>query len=195
MALFGKHTYADLTQLVRACQAQRPKAQRLFYERYKRRMMGICIRYAHTEVEAQDILQEAFIKIFSHIHTLEKPDSADDWVKSIVVRTAINYYHQANRRQERFVAYDQLTDEPVSDDYEEWLTQHNAETWVLLLSQLPDAYRLVINLYLIEGYTHAEIARLLGVPEATARSQYSRGKQLLVNLLKKNGTERHELFG
>lgn len=195
MAFFRKKTYKDLPQLVNACQQKEPQAQHLFYERYKGRLMGVCVRYAKTEAEAEDIFQEAFIKIFQHIHELEKPESADSWVKSVVIRTAINYYNRTTRREERTTAYDLVKDELVSDDYDLLLTQQNKDALLTLLSQLPDSCRLVFNLYIIEGYSHAEIAELLGRPEATVRSQYSRAKQWLIKLTQKNGIERHEFFG
>ncbi|GAB3800078.1 hypothetical protein GCM10028819_24660 [Spirosoma humi] len=194
MALFRKKTYADLTQLVIACQQQKPQAQHVFYERYKGRLMGICVRYAKTGAEAEDIFQEAFIKIFQHIHQLEKPEAADHWVKSVVVRTAINYYNRTTRQQERFTTYDELTDEPTSEDYQLLIDQQTSEALITLLNQLSDTYRVVINLYLVEGYTHAEIAALLAIPEATARSQYSRARQSLIKLIQKQGIERHEFF-
>lgn len=194
MALFRKKTYENLTQLVIGCQQHKPQAQHLFYERYKERLMGICVRYAKTGAEAEDIFQEAFIKIFHHIHQLEKPEAADAWVKSVVVRTALTYYQRTTRQQERFTSYEGLANEPTSDDYELLIGQQNQELLLALLNQLPHAYRLVINLYLVEGYTHAEIAGLLTIPEATARSQYSRARQWLIKLLHENGIERHEFF-
>lgn len=193
MAFFRKK-YTSLSQLVIGCQRHEPKAQDVFYERYKGKMLGVCVRYAKTLAEAEDIFQEAFIKIFQHIHELQKPESADGWVKSIVVRTAINYYNRTTRQEERFTTYEYVTDELVSDDYEAVLNQHNADALLELISQLPDAYRLVFNLYLIEGYSHAEIATLLSMPEATVRSQYSRAKQLLIKKNQQNGIERHEFF-
>ena len=195
MALFRKKKYTSLNELVIACQRQEPRAQDAFYERYKGRMLGVCVRYAKTLAEAEDIFQDAFIKIFQHIHELEKPESADSWVKSVVVRTAINYYNRTTRQEERFTTYEYVSDELVSDDYEMVLNQQNTDALLTLISQLPDAYRLVFNLYLIEGYSHAEIAALLTIPEATVRSQYSRAKQLLIKKIQQNGIERHEFFG
>ncbi|GAB4022219.1 RNA polymerase sigma factor [Spirosoma koreense] len=194
MAFFRKK-YTNLSQLVIGCQRHEPAAQDAFYERYKSRMLGVCVRYAKTLAEAEDIFQEAFIKVFQHIHEVQKPESADGWVKSIVIRTAINYYNRTTRHEERFTAYEHLTDEPVSDEYELILNQQDTDVLLGLISQLPDAYRLVFNLYLIEGYSHAEIAVLLTKPEATIRSQYSRAKQLLIRTIQQNDMKRHEFFG
>ncbi|MBO0951789.1 RNA polymerase sigma factor [Fibrella forsythiae] len=195
MALFGRKRYPTLRDLVLGCQREEAQAQHAFYERYKNRMLGVCVRYARTVAEAEDIFQEAFIRIFQHIRELDKPDSADSWVKSIIVRTAINYYNRTTRSQERFGTYEESTDELVSDDYEAMINRLNLDALLAFINQLPDQYRLVVNLYLIEDYTHADIAVLLNIPEATVRSQYSRAKQLLSKLSHQNGLKRHEFLG
>ena len=195
MALFGRKPYQTLTELVVGCQQRQPRAQRTFYERYQARMLGVCVRYARTVAEAEDIFQEAFLKVFDHIDELEKPESADSWVKAVVVRTAINYYHRTTRPQEHLTGYEAITETPVSEDHLHLLAGYDQEALLSLLARLPDDYRLVINLYLIEGYTHAEIAKLLMIPEATVRSRFSRGRQLLLTFVNQHGIQRHEFLG
>lgn len=195
MPLFGKKKYNSLRDLVVACQQLQPQAQNAFYERYKSRLLGVCLRYARTQAEAEDIFQEAFIKIFNHIQELQNPEAADSWVKSTVIRTAINYYNRTTRPEENLTAYDGQTDQMVSDDYDTLIKQFNLDALLTFINQLPDSYRLVVNLYLVEGYNHVEIAELLAIPEATARSQYSRARQLLIKTFQQNGIERHEFFG
>ncbi len=195
MALFGRKSYKTLTELVVGCQQRQPRAQRAFYERYQARMLGVCVRYTRTVAEAEDIFQEAFLKVFTHIDELTKPESADSWVKAVVVRTAINYYQRTTRPQEHLTSYETLLEPPASDDHLHLLAGYDQEALVGLLARLPDAYRLVVNLYLIEGYTHAEIAQLLGVPEATVRSRFSRGRQLLLTFVQQHGIQRHEFLG
>ena len=158
MPLFGRKSYSTLTDLVVGCQQRQPQAQRAFYERYQGRMLGVCVRYARTLAEAEDIFQEAFLKVFTHSDQLTKPESADSWVKAIVVRTAINYYHRTTRPQEHLTSYEAIREEPASDDHLQLLASSNQQALLSLLAHLPDAYRLVVNLYLIEDYTHAEIA-------------------------------------
>ncbi len=195
MALFGRKSYQTLTELVVGCQQQQPRAQRAFYERYQARMLGVCVRYTRTVAEAEDIFQEAFLKVFTHIDELTKPESADSWVKAIVVRTAINYYHRTTRPQEHLTSYEAICEPPTSDDHLQLLAGYDQEALLSLLARLPDAYRLVVNLYLIEGYTHAEIAKLLLIPEATVRSRFSRGRQLLITYTNQHGIQRHEFLG
>ena len=195
MALFGRKPYQTLSDLIRGCQQRQPRAQRMFYERYQARMLGICVRYARTVAEAEDIFQEAFLKVFDHIDKLAKPESADSWVKAIVVRTAINYYHRTTRPQEHLTSYEAMGDPPASDDNLPLLAGYDQEAILALLARLPDDYRLVVNSYLIEGYTHAEMAALLNIPEATVRSRFSRARQWLLNYIDQHGIQRHEFLG
>ncbi|GAB3756469.1 RNA polymerase sigma factor [Spirosoma pomorum] len=195
MALFGRSSYRTLTELVRGCQQQHPRAQRIFFERYQTRMLGVCVRYARTVAEAEDIFQEAFIKVFAHINELKKAESADSWVKAVVVRTAVNYYNRVTQPQKQVTSYDTMIHQPASDDHLTLLAGYDQEAILGLLARLPDDYRLVVNLYVIEGYTHAEIAALLTIPEATARSRFSRARHLLLTFIDRHGIQRHEFLG
>lgn len=194
MPLFGKKKYSSLSALVVGCQKLEPQAQHLFYERYKGRLLNMCLRYSHTRAEAEDIFQEAFVKIFTHIHEIKQPEAADGWVKSIVVRTAITHYHSNHRSVQFCHSLDEETEVIASDEYDQFIRQLTLDALMLFIQGLPDSYRLVVNLYLIEGYTHAEIAELLAIPPATVRSQYSRARQQLLTLFQQNGLTRHELF-
>lgn len=194
MPLFGKKAYGTLPELVVGCQRGEPRAQHLFYERYKSRLLGMCQRYARTRAEAEDIFQEAFIKIFAHIQELQQPQAADGWVRSIVIRTAITHYHRTNRSGQLAGSLTEETDNLPSEEYDTFIRQLTADALLFFIQQLPDSDRLVVNLYLIEGYTHAEIADLLALPPATVRSQYSRARQRLLTLFQQNGLTRHELF-
>ncbi|GAB3512188.1 hypothetical protein GCM10027341_52570 [Spirosoma knui] len=194
MPLFGKKTYSTLSALVAGCQQGEPRAQHLFYERYKGRLLSMCLRYGQTRAEAEDIFQEAFVKIFVHIHELQQPEAADRWVKSIVVRTAITHYHGNLRSTQLRSSLEEETETLASDEYDQFIKQLTLDALMVFIKGLPDSYRLIVNLYLIEGYTHAEIAELLAIPSATVRSQYSRARQRLLTLFQQNGLTRHELF-
>lgn len=194
MPLFGQKKYATLPDLVVGCQQGEPRAQHLFYERYKGRLLSMCLRYVQTKAEAEDIFQDAFVKIFTHIQELQQPEAADRWVKSIVVRTAITHYHRHHRSSPHQRLVDEETETIASDDYDQFIQQLTLDALVVFIKSLPDSDRLVVNLYLIDGYTHAEIAELLALPPATVRSQYSRARQRLLTLFQQNGLTRHELF-
>ena len=194
MKFFLSKKYDSVTSLVKACQQQDPRAQTVFYERYKARMTGICRRYARTVAEADDIFQDAFVKIFNNINDLKEPEAVDGWVKVTVIRTAINYYNRTTRQQELQSSLDGVEWQVESDDYVRIIDQMNVRDLVDLINELPDKYRTVINLHLIDGYTHTEIGEMLSMSDATARSQFMRGRNLLMKKLELKGIVHHENF-
>jgi RNA polymerase sigma-70 factor (ECF subfamily) len=194
MKFFLSKKYSSVASLVKACQQQDPRAQTVFYERYKSRMTGICRRYAKTVAEADDIFQDAFVKIFNSIGDLKDPDAVDGWVKVTVVRTAINYYHRTTREQELHDSLDGMEIQLESDDYAKLMDQMNVHDLLEMINALPDKYRTVINLHLIDGYTHTEIGEMLSISDATSRSQFMRGRNLLLKKLELKGIVHHENF-
>lgn len=194
MKFFLSKKFSNLASLVKACQKQDPSAQTAFYERYKGRLTGVCQRYARTRMEAEDIFQEAFIKIFNNIQDLKDPDSVDSWVKVTVVRTAINYYHRTTKQQDLNGSIENMDIQLESDDYGKIIDQLHVTDLLAIINELPDKYRTIINLHLIDGYTHAEIGELLSIPDATSRSQFMRGRHLLLKKLELKGIVHHENF-
>ena len=194
MKFFRSKKYADLTSLVKSCQKQDPRAQTLFYERYKSRLTGVCLRYAKTRAEADDIFQEAFIKIFDNIQELKDPEAADSWVKVTVIRTAINYYHRTTKQQQLHDSLDNVEIQLDSGDYEKLMDQLDVNDLLAMINELPDGYRTIINLHLIDGYTHIEIAKMLSISDGTSRSQFMRGRNLLLKKLELKGILHHENF-
>ena len=184
----------DLTELVRACQRQDSRAQVIFYDRYKSRLLGICMRYARTVAEAEDIFQEGIMKIFSKIGELSKPESVDSWVKTIMIRHAIDYYNQVTKKEILSRSYENAEMDWQVDDHSAIMQRMDVEMLLETINELPDGYRIVVNLYFIDGYKHAEIAQLLGIMEATSRSQLTRGRNLLFKLLEQKGIKQHEIL-
>jgi RNA polymerase sigma factor (sigma-70 family) len=187
MSLFSKQKFTSLTALVEACRRGEPKAQSAFYDRYKRKLRGICLRYTRTEPEADDVFQEAFIKIFQNIDQLHAPEAADHWVKSVVIRTAINYYRSHTKKDMLLTPVDNIEPILASEESLEALDSIEMDELLATINELPDGYRTVINLYIIDGYTHADIAGMLGVAEGTSKSQLMRGKALLIKKLHGKG--------
>ena len=173
-------------ELVLACKRNDPKAQTAFYNLYKGRLLGVCRRYARTVTEAEDIFQEAFIKIFKNLHHLEKVESVNYWVKTSVIRTAIDHYRHTLHEREQ-IGYDSIIEQPEMD--ENIFSNLNRDQVLTIINTLPNGYRMVINLYLVDGYTHAEIAEMLNITEGTSKSQLSRGRDLLKKELIKIGYE------
>jgi RNA polymerase sigma-70 factor (ECF subfamily) len=193
MSFFRSKKYSSLPDLVLACQRQEPSAQTAFYDRYKSRLLGVCVRYAKTKAEAEDIFQEGFIKVFKSLNEVRDPGAIDSWVKSVVIRTAINYYNRTTKEQQLHSSLDNVQYECESDDYGRIIDQLNIEVLLGLISQLPDGYRMIINLHLIDGYTHNEIAQMLSISDGTSRSQYLRGRNLLMKKLQEKGITQYEI--
>jgi RNA polymerase sigma factor (sigma-70 family) len=167
-------------ELFELCKKGDAKAQRILYDLFKSRLMGLCRRYSKNRDDAQDILQETFIRIFMKIGQLESPEKLESWMKSIAVHTAINHYYRAKNRKLLFTP----TSEKDSDIGVEAVENLSDEYLIGLVNDLPDGCRIVFNLFAIEGYSHAEIADILGVGEGTSRSQFHHAKLLLKEKLK-----------
>ncbi len=168
----------EMIDWVRGCQQQNPQAQAAFYNHYKRRFLGICRRYAHTTFEAEDIFQEAFIKVFKQIHQLKTPETVSIWIKSILIRTAIDYF----RKNSAFYVYENAEEDTNLIESEadfSILDVLEKEQVLSIIMKMPEGYRLILNLYLIDGYEHAEIAEMLGISVGTSKSQLSRAKDYL----------------
>jgi len=154
--------------------------------------MGICLRYAKDYDDAKDIFQDTFIKIFKQLHTLKSIDALDYWIKSITVRTAINFYYQKLNKLNNTSDNNQNV-EPVSDDYLKIMDQLNNEALVKLINHMPDGYRIVFNMYVIEGYKHKEIADILDISINTSKTQLRDAKTYLKNQLKNLGIVSYEV--
>ena len=137
--------------------------------------MTICRRYAGNQLEAEDMLQEAFISIFSHINQFKFDGSFEGWLKRITVNAALKILQ---RRKIKVIGVTHDHHELESRDVDV-LSDLNAEDLLKLISQLPDGYRMIFNLYAIEGYSHDEIAAMLKIKAATSRSQLSKARAML----------------
>lgn len=189
----GSKKYSSLEDLVLACRRGEQQAQTLLYNRCKSRLMGVCVRYARTVAEADDIFHEAVLKVFGHIDRVSDPAAVDRWMKSVVVRTAINYYNRTTRSELRNVALEVSEFDSENDDYARIIDQLDVEVLLNIINALPSRYRIVINMYLIDGYSHAEIAEMLSIAESTSRSQYMRGRNLLIVKLQESGITENEI--
>ncbi len=171
--MVGK-TSKEETLLVKKCCRGNQHAQKTFYDRYSDKMMGVCYRYVHNRQDAEDVLQEGFIKVFTSLSQFKFEGSLEGWVRRIMVRTAINYLNK-NKRNRQQLDVDEVIRKSL-DTADMGLRKQDIMN---MLSNLPEGYRMVINLYAIEGYSHKEIGEMLHISEGTSRSQYSRGKKML----------------
>jgi RNA polymerase sigma factor (sigma-70 family) len=159
-------------------------AQRELYTRYSPKMLSVCYRFAHNREDAEDMLQEGFIKVFSQIHTFQSKGAFEGWIRRIMVHTCINHLKK-NKKFNESVDIIHATGVQVREESVPSIVQ--AKQIVECIRLLPLGYRTVLNLYAIEGYSHKEISGMLDVEESTSRSQYTRAKQMLEDILiKKN---------
>lgn len=152
------------------------KAQRTFYQQLAPKMYGICLRFASDKAEADDILQEGFIRVFIHLKDYRGDGSLEGWVRRTMVNTAINFY---KKRIKRGISTDLDYIKDRGDDKYFVIEKMAADELLELIRQLPEGYRTVFNLNVIEGYTHKEIGNMLDISENTSKSQLSRARASL----------------
>ncbi len=175
------HLSVDEPDLIAACVRQERWAQQRVYEEYYGKMMGVCLRYASQEDEAKDMLHEGFIKVFRYISRYKPGTSLQAWIRTIVVNTCIDHYRRNHRR--RTDDLDQI--QSLSNGDTSALDMISAEEILILVRNLSPAYRMVFNLYILEGYSHKEIAEMLDITESTSRSNLVKARLKLQDAIKK----------
>ena len=164
-------------ELIRGCIKEEAICQKEVFHRYAGRMLGVCNRYARNSADAEDILQDAFIKVFEKIHQFKFEGSFEGWIRRIMVNTALKKY--SLRRYEKEVSGYEIRDRDESG-IEPSAYSHLTQKEILdLINNLPEGYRLIFNLYVIEGYQHDEIAEMLGIQPGTSRSQLVKARNML----------------
>lgn len=152
-------------------------------------MYGICLRYATNAEEAEDILQEGFIKVFRKISSFRSEGSFEGWIRRIFVNTAIEQY----RKRMYLQPVTEQEENTIEGKYLSVLDSLAERDIIKLVQQLSPGYRTVFNMYVVEGYSHKQIAEHLGISEGTSKSQLSRAKQILQDLVKTFIEERKQL--
>ncbi len=170
-------------ELIKSCLEGKSVAQEILYNEYAGVMMGICYRYTKSAADAEDVLQEGFIKVFTKLHQLKNEADLSAWIRRIMVNTSISYLNKHNRYK-REMQLDMITLHPVSDLKSELNIE--VKELVELIRTLPAGYQAIFNLVAIEGYSLIEISHLLNINENTVRSKYSRARSMLISFLKKN---------
>ena|ERR1700754_3023477 len=165
-----------IQQLIDRCKAGERKAQELLYKQFAAKMLAVCMRYAMDRMEAEDMLQNGFIKVFQKIADYRGEGSFEGWVRRIMVHSSIEYYRK-HHKVLQVVNADDAANEPSVDP----LAISNLDARVLLglIQQLAPGYRIVFNLYALEGYSHKEIAAMTGISEGASKSQLSRARGIL----------------
>ena len=167
--------------ILAGCIKGNQSAQWELYTRYSRLLLAICSRYAKNRDEAEDILQEGFVKIYLNIKEFKGDGQLMAWMRRIMINTAITHYHKTLKHR----YHDDLAEVSESrfEDKEWGETEFTREELFGVIQQMPDGYRQVFNLYALEGYKHREIAEIMNIDENTSKSQYSRGRKWLQDRL------------
>jgi RNA polymerase sigma factor (sigma-70 family) len=173
---------ASESDLVAGCRRHDKNAQKWLFETYSSRMYSICYRYVHHTMEAEDILVTGFTKVFEKIDQFKGEGSLEGWIRRIMINEALTFLRK-NKSVYLETDLEQADREP---DYQQLENQLEAEDLMAMIGELPSGYKIVFNLYAIDGYSHKEIAEQLGISENTSKSQLSRARAHLQKMLAHN---------
>ena len=168
------------SDLIRGCMESDRRMQEELYRRFSPRMYAVCLRYAGNAEEAEDILQEGFIKVFKKLDSFRNEGSFEGWIRRIFVNTAIEHF----RRKKYLLPVTEKEENTIEGKYTSVLDEMGAKDIMALVQELSPGYRTVFNMYVVEGYTHKEIADQLGISEGTSKSQLSRAKVILQDMVR-----------
>lgn len=169
----------------------KPAAQKQLYQEFAAQMLGVCYRYTKSLEDAEDVLQEAFVRVFRFMHQYNAEGDLGAWIRRIMVNTALNYLKK-NRRYQHDLLYDNTELTVVTYDNPE--IHLNAKELAEMIRQLPTGYQTIFNLHAVEGYSHVEIGQMLGISDNTSRSQYMRARQLLCSWLNQSSGNKNKSY-
>ena len=170
-------------QIIAGCLAGKHKSFSLLYKKYASVMLGICMRYCKSRVDAEDVMQDGFLKVFSQVHKFRHEGSFEGWIKRIMINAAIDNY-QSNLRLSfvqdsgNLIENIDLAEENGDEDMPDELNI-SRETLMAMIQELPDGYRMVFNLFAVEGFSHKDIADMLGITESTSKTQLLKARKTL----------------
>lgn len=168
----------DQSQLIKNCLKGEAAAQKQLYDEFAAVMLGVCYRYTKSLEDAEDVLQDGFVRVFTFLSQYNNQGELGAWIRKIMVNTALNYLKKSKKYQHDLL-FDKTEMHSINNDNPEVLL--NAKELAELIRQLPTGYQTMFNLYAVEGFSHAEIGQMLGISENTSRSQYMRARHLLIS--------------
>lgn len=175
--------FSSDSKIIEGCKAGKRIAQRQLFDKFSIQMLGVCLRYARNKSEAEDIMQEGFIKVFLNIKKFRGEGSFEGWIKRIMINTSIHHLKK-NLKHDFHLDISELDDKIILEEVEETTSVLTAKELMKLIQALPDGYKIVFNLYVFEKYSHKEIAELLKISENTSKSQLSRARSFLKQKVK-----------
>jgi len=170
-------------EILQGCINGEREAQEQLYRRFAPTMLGICMRYTKSRDEADDVMQEGFIKVFSNIHRFRQEGSFEGWIKRIMVNTALNHYHKAQKLNSHRNIDDIRETDIIDDNTPMPKTRFTQKQMLDAIQELPEGYRKVFNMYVFEKYKHKEIAEMLDISVNTSKSQLSKARIYLKKVL------------
>lgn len=177
----------DESLLVKKCIDGDPRAQRELFEKFAPKMLSVCLRYARNTEQAEDVLQDGFVKVFIKLDKYKGEGSLEGWIRRVMVNTSLDQIRKNIKFQDNMVLEDV---EYKIENNSHILEGLAAEDLLKLINDMPAGYKVVFNMFAIEGYSHKEIAEKLGLSENTSKSQYSRARAYLKSKLEELGIER-----
>lgn len=172
----------DEDLLIKDCLKRKPEAQKALYEHFAPTMLAVCFRYTKSLTDAEEVLQEGFIKVFTRLNQFKGDGELAAWIRKIMVNTALNLL-KTNQRYRYDLSFDEMPLHLVSTENPE--VNLDAKELAELIRQLPTGFQTIFNLHAVEGYKHVEIASILGISEGTSRSQYARARIILIEWIEK----------
>jgi len=172
----------NLSEIIKACKLQDKQAQMALFQHYHEQFYGICLRYLYRSEIAEEVLMDAFMTIFQKINQYQK-NSFEGWMRTIVIHKSIDYY----RSHKSDPIFTEIESYSKKIPFKNPIQHLEAEELMNTLNQLPIGYRMVFNMYAIEGYQHKEIAEKLGISVSTSKTQYLKARKKLQEILKKGG--------
>jgi len=177
----------SLKKILRKSIAGQQKYQEMLYERFCEMIMGICRRYSNHQNQAEDLFQECFIRVFKNLKSVKEAEALPGWIKRTAINTCLN-------QLKKEISFLSPIENVAADDnmYSDLLDKLSSEKIVEVINTLPTGYRTVINMYVVDGYSHKEISETLKISESTSRSQLTYAKKVLKEKLKNAGISRYE---
>lgn len=183
----------DIHQLVKDCLKNKPSAQKALYDKYAPEMLGVCYRYTKSIADAEDVLQNGFVRVYSFLHQYRFEGDLGAWIRRIMVNAALTYLKKKQQYREDFFFTDStelVVVSPISAEIN-ITTKELAQ----LIRQLPTGYQTIFNLYAVEGYSHVEIGKMLGISDITSRTQYARARKVLAEWIKNYSEPQKQVYG
>lgn len=181
----------DQLHLIKNCLKGKAAAQKQLYDEYASAMLGVCYRYTKSLEDAEDVLQDGFVRVFTFLQQYNDEGELGAWIRKIMVNTALNYLKKSKKYQHDLL-FDNAELHVITNENPEILL--NAKELAGLIRQLPTGYQTIFNLYAIEGFSHVEIGQMLGISENTSRSQYMRARHLLISWITNTSGSKNKTY-